>query len=127
MNLYKIYNADLFELIPQMSFKADVIVSLPPFEWGNKLHDNWTVLMKSISPNIIYWRGEKLTSSKVSNEWKIILDPCMGQGDVGLWALSTNRTFIGIEIDKARFESAKERLTNYTTKGITPRKQWLDH
>ena len=45
-----------------------------------------------------------------TNENDIILDPFMGSGTTGVAALSLNRKFIGVEIDKDYFEIAKTRL-----------------
>lgn len=39
-----------------------------------------------------------------------IVDPFMGSGTVGLAAVAAGRNFIGIEIDRKRFEYAKQRL-----------------
>ena len=47
-----------------------------------------------------------------SNENDVILDNCMGSGSTGVAALNTNRRFIGIELDKKYFNTAKDRLEN---------------
>lgn len=40
-----------------------------------------------------------------------VLDPCMGTGTTGIAAIECGRKFIGIEIDKNRFDIAVERFT----------------
>ena len=45
-------------------------------------------------------------------ENQIVLDPLMGSGTTGIAALNLNRKFIGIEIDKERFEIAKANIHN---------------
>ena len=43
-------------------------------------------------------------------ENQIIVDPFMGSGTTGIAAINLNRKFIGIEIDKERFEIARHRI-----------------
>ena len=43
-------------------------------------------------------------------EDQIILDPLMGDGTTGKAAVKLNHKFIGIEIDKERFENARPRI-----------------
>lgn len=43
-----------------------------------------------------------------SDEW--VLDPFMGSGTTGVVAKRTGRHFVGIELDKAYFDMAKERI-----------------
>lgn len=45
-----------------------------------------------------------------SNPGDIVLDNTMGSGSTGIAAQNTNRSFIGIELDKSYFEIAKKRL-----------------
>ena len=45
-------------------------------------------------------------------ENRIILDPFMGSGTTGIASLKLHRKFIGIEIDKEKFENAKYRIFN---------------
>ena len=47
-----------------------------------------------------------------TNEGDIVLDNCMGSGSTGVACVSTNRNFIGIELDKDYFNIAKERIEN---------------
>lgn len=46
----------------------------------------------------------------LSNENDLIVDPFMGTGTTGVSALSNNRDFIGIEIEKKYFEIAQKRI-----------------
>lgn len=48
-----------------------------------------------------------------TNEKDIVLDNCMGSGSTGIACLNTNRSFIGIELDKNTFEIAKNRILSY--------------
>ena len=52
-------------------------------------------------------------------ENQIVPDPFMGSGTTGIAALNHNRKFIGIEIDKERFEIAQANIHNH--KAITAR------
>lgn len=36
----------------------------------------------------------------------------MGSGSTGVACMNTNRRFIGIELDKSHFNTAKERMEN---------------
>ena len=45
-----------------------------------------------------------------TNEGDIILDPTMGSGSTGVAALTMNRNFIGIEMDKGIFDVACDRI-----------------
>jgi site-specific DNA-methyltransferase (adenine-specific) len=45
-----------------------------------------------------------------SNEGEVVLDNAMGSGTTGVACVKTNRKFIGIEINKEYFESAKNRI-----------------
>ena len=45
-----------------------------------------------------------------TNEGEIVLDNCMGSGSTGVACMNTNRKFIGFELDKQYFNTAKERL-----------------
>lgn len=48
-----------------------------------------------------------------TNENEVVLDNCMGSGSTGIAALNTNRRFIGIELNEAFFQQAKERIETY--------------
>ena len=47
-----------------------------------------------------------------TQEGEIILDNTMGSGSTGVASVNTNRSFIGIELDKNYFNIAKERIEN---------------
>lgn len=40
----------------------------------------------------------------------VVLDPFMGSGTTGIVAKKLKRNFIGIELDKAYYDIAKERI-----------------
>lgn len=50
-----------------------------------------------------------------SNSGDIVFDPFMGVGSTGVAALSLNRKFIGVELDRTYFEAAKKRIDNEMT------------
>lgn len=96
---------------------VDAIVTLPPVVvpgWGQDrlraLLDAWLVAAKSLTPNLVYWRGEDLTGSRIDPAWSVVLDPFMGFGDVGVACHERGIDFIGIEIDAERFAHATQRL-----------------
>lgn len=45
-----------------------------------------------------------------TNEGETVLDNCMGSGSTGIAALNTRRNFIGMELNGAYFEAAKQRI-----------------
>lgn len=45
-----------------------------------------------------------------SNQGDVILDPFMGSGSTGIACNNTGRNFIGIELDKGYFDTAKARI-----------------
>lgn len=45
-----------------------------------------------------------------TNEGETVLDNCMGSGSTGVACANTNRRFIGIELDAAYFNIAKDRI-----------------
>lgn len=51
-----------------------------------------------------------------TNENDIVLDNCMGSGSTGVACLTTNRNFIGIEIDENYFNVAKNRIYEYKSR-----------
>lgn len=51
--------------------------------------------------------------NRLSNENDIILDCFMGSGTTGVACLNTNRRFVGIELDKAYFQIAQDRIKNH--------------
>lgn len=48
-----------------------------------------------------------------SDEGMTVFDPFMGSGTTGVACINTNRNFIGIELDKDYYETAKKRLINH--------------
>lgn len=56
----------------------------------------------------------KILIENSSNENDLVLDPFMGSGSTGLACKMSNRSFIGIEIDKRYFNIAKERIGQNT-------------
>jgi DNA modification methylase len=46
----------------------------------------------------------------LSNEGEMVLDPFMGSGSAGVAAIRNNRSFTGVEIDKAYFQMAARRI-----------------
>lgn len=47
-----------------------------------------------------------------TNEGDVVLDNCMGSGSTGVACITTNRSFIGIELDKNYFKIAEQRIEN---------------
>ena len=45
-----------------------------------------------------------------TDENDLVVDVCMGSGSTGLVSLENNRRFMGIEIDKAYYDIARQRL-----------------
>lgn len=54
----------------------------------------------------------KILVENSSKENGIVLDPFMGIGATGVAALSSNRNFIGVELDEKYFNIAKKRIEN---------------
>jgi len=50
-----------------------------------------------------------------SNEGDTVLDPFMGSGTTGVACVTTNRNFIGIELDETYFNIAKQRIESTVT------------
>lgn len=48
-----------------------------------------------------------------TNEGETVLDNCMGSGTTGVACKNLNRNFIGMELDEAYFQIAKERIENH--------------
>ena len=46
-----------------------------------------------------------------TNEGDVVLDNCMGSGTTGVACVNTNRNFIGVELDQAYFDIAKQRIS----------------
>lgn len=45
-----------------------------------------------------------------TNKKETVLDNCMGSGSTGIACVNTDRSFIGIELDKEYFTAAKKRI-----------------
>lgn len=54
----------------------------------------------------------KILIDNSSQEGDTVLDPFMGVGTTGIAATVLNRDFIGIELDKAYFDIATERMND---------------
>lgn len=48
-----------------------------------------------------------------TDEGDLVLDNCMGSGSTGVACLDTNRSFIGIELDKEYFDAARKRMETF--------------
>lgn len=51
-----------------------------------------------------------------SNEGGVVFDPFMGSGTTGVACVSTNRDFIGVEVDKKYFDTATKRIKESNNK-----------
>ena len=69
----------------------------------DKRKKNGTVAQKPV------WLCEKMILT-YTNEGETVLDCCMGSGSIGVACLNTGRKFIGMELDKRRFNTAVFRL-----------------
>ena len=58
--------------------------------------------------------------SRLTVENQIVFDPMMGSGTTGIVAQKLNRRFIGIELDKKKFEIATGRITNRSNNSPLP-------
>lgn len=52
-----------------------------------------------------------------ANKCDSVLDPFMGSGTTGIACFDNNKDFIGYEIDKDYFESARKRIENHCKQG----------
>lgn len=52
-----------------------------------------------------------------TNEGDTVLDNCMGSGSTGIACISTNRNFIGIELNEEYFKIAEKRIKEELKKG----------
>lgn len=75
----------------------------PSNQKEKKLYGHPTVKPLSILQNLI------VNSSKEND---VVLDCFMGSGSTGVACVNTNRDFIGIELNKDYFNTAKERIKN---------------
>lgn len=82
------------------SYKSDFIESQPP----NKTLHEWAESTVEATHFI-----KRLTLTN-----QIVLDPFMGSATTGIASLKLNRQFIGIEINSARFKTARYNLLTTT-------------
>ena len=82
---------------------------------GNYLYD----LIKSTPPDKILheWQQSNVEAEYISSKLApekigVVLDPFMGSGTTGIASKKLDRSFIGIEIDKGRFEIARANILN---------------
>ena len=47
-----------------------------------------------------------------TTDQQVIIDPFMGSGSTGVTCKNLNRRFIGVELDKAYFDIATDRINN---------------
>jgi DNA modification methylase len=86
------------KLIDTGKYTTDFIESKPP---DKSLHD-WAQSPVEAEHVI----------SRLTVENQIVMDPFMGSGTTGIATLNLGRKFIGIEIDKERFDVARGRIIN---------------
>lgn len=90
---------------------------------GRALHD---YVESSVTPKAEKRHGKHPTQKPtsilkhfigiLSDKGDQVLDPFMGSGSTGVAAVSLDRRFIGIELDKEYFEISKKRITEVSTK-----------
>jgi site-specific DNA-methyltransferase (adenine-specific) len=51
-----------------------------------------------------------------TNEGDVVLDCCMGSGSTGVGCINTNRSFIGVELNKDYFDIAHSRICGESNK-----------
>ena len=85
-------------------------------ELGNMKHPNSLLIFSKPHPSVSLHPTEKPVElckwliKTYTNEGMTVLDNCMGSGSTGVACLSTNRNFIGIELDKDYFTIAESRI-----------------
>jgi len=120
-------------------FKAGFLNSCEMiFTCWNKKH-TWNFISQAEMHNFlessICMRPERLSNPKhpaqkpvkilekliriASNENDIVFDPFMGVGSTGVAAISLNRKFIGVEINKRYFDAAAKRVNDELQKNAT--------
>jgi hypothetical protein len=109
-------------------YARGVTIKTKPLLWvikGEKCNtvDFISDLIESTAPEKVVHEWEQSTNearhvvSRLTVENQIVFDPMMGSGTTGAAALMLNRKFIGIEIDKEKFEMAKKRIDSGFDKG----------
>ena len=58
--------------------------------------------------------------SRLTVEGQTVCDPMMGEGTSGVAATKLGRRFIGIEINPARFDIAKARISKTSLSEVIP-------
>lgn len=102
-------------------FKPDAVPSMAHFElaWTN-LDKNARQISHSISATnaerIGHPTQKPLAVMRFSIEYAgtpdVVLDPFMGSGSTGVAAIQAGKQFIGVEINPAYFEMARQRIEN---------------
>ncbi len=99
--------------INNVRFKKTYDVALPisvlEYRIENKMNSKLRLHPTQKPQGILEW-----IIKYYSNKGDTILDPTMGSGSTGIACKTLNRNFIGIELDKDIFETAKERITRFS-------------
>jgi site-specific DNA-methyltransferase (adenine-specific) len=133
------YLPEIFKLMENNELKYNWMLSYytpggqSPQIWDRKVNTFWKPIIWFTKGKTNYWIGDVIKSkvndndkrfhfwgqsesgmfdliSKVSYVGQTILDPFMGGGATGVIAKKLKRNFIGIEIEKTSYETAKKRL-----------------
>lgn len=88
---------------------------VPDFVCGEfkKRHNVWDINVSSNTNGHPAVFPEQLANDHIiswSNEGDLVFDPFLGSGTTGKMAVLNNRNFIGIELDKEYYNTAKERI-----------------
>ena len=86
---------------PQSYDDAKTYYIAPKNQSDKKIYGHPTIKPLDITEKII---------RNSSREGQVILDPFMGSGTTGVACVNTGRSFIGIELDKRYFDTAKARI-----------------
>lgn len=95
------------------TYEVIYIIAKPEFvlaEKANALGDVWEIMQDTNNPHPAPFPlvlAERIISSTNA---KVVLDPFMGSGTVGLAAKRLGRKFIGIDLSEAYCESARARI-----------------
>lgn len=86
-----------------------------PARYMNPVEHNEDTCNCKFSANWTWFNGTLIDVYRMmmkisTNHSQVVLDPFMDSGDVGEAAILQDRSFIGIEISKARFDDTKRRL-----------------